>query len=124
MENSLQDNHIASSDAVGIQYKSFDLGVGVPRQNVTAKNVIEGKGSFGIHVVHGGRNRFHDNVIIDDSPSHIVDETMGDGTAGSANEWADNICPASELDSLCAGTMRSAKSQASRAQRFRKTSPR
>jgi hypothetical protein len=100
-DNSLQDNHIAASEAVGIQYQSFDLDIGVPRRNTTAKNVIAGQGSLGIHVAHGRRNRFHDNVIIDDAAAHIVDETRGDGTAGTANAWQGNICPASEPDRLC-----------------------
>ncbi len=87
---------------VGIDVNTLDPSVGVPEDNEVEGNVIEGQGFFGILVRQGENNSFDDNVIADDSPPDILDQTTGNGTSGTANFYDDNFCTTVSIpEGLC-----------------------
>ncbi len=101
-ENRISFNNLLESINVGIDVNTLDLDVGVPEDNDVESNVIEGQGFFGILVRQGQNNSFDDNVIADDSPPDIFDQTTGNGTNGTANFYDDNVCTNGSIpEALC-----------------------
>ncbi|MDH3600460.1 MAG: right-handed parallel beta-helix repeat-containing protein [Candidatus Tectomicrobia bacterium] len=109
--NVVNNNNISQAFSAGIQLESFDLAVGIPIENRFEGNVILGQGpdALGIVVLQANNNVFVNNLI--DAPAltggvstintAVVDQTVGNGTASTANTYINNQCIDSEPAGLC-----------------------
>jgi len=101
--NMVHNNDISNVFVAGIQLESFDLEVGVPTENRFADNMILGQSpdAFGIVVLQANQNTFVDNLINEPINTAVVDQTVGSGTASTANTYINNQCVDSEPAGLC-----------------------
>ncbi|MGH8222176.1 MAG: right-handed parallel beta-helix repeat-containing protein, partial [Woeseiaceae bacterium] len=106
-KNLVNNNVLLDSDDAGISLVNFDDTTlsDQPSDNLISNNQIEDSGDDGIHVFNTvgnpSDNSFVKNVIRESGDTDAVDETMGDGTAGTANDWHANRCPTDNPDGLC-----------------------
>ena len=106
-KNLINNNVLLDSGEVGISLANFD-DVTLPNQpedNLISNNQIEHSGNEGIHVfntvANPSDNSFVKNVIRDSVGFDADDDTQGDGTAGTANNWHANRCIKDDPDGLC-----------------------
>lgn len=109
--NIVNNNNISQVSSAGIQLESFDLNVGIPNENLFEGNTILGQGgdALGISVLQASNNTFRGNLI--DAPAltgaeetigtGVVDQTVGDKTASTANTYESNQCVDSVPADLC-----------------------
>jgi hypothetical protein len=105
-DNVLRQNLGVNSEEYGISLASFDPAnppLPPPTMNDVLGNVIRKSGIDGIHVFQGTDNRFIGNSIAISGDQDCDDDTVGTGTAGTANTWQDNEGATSEPDGLCNG---------------------
>lgn len=90
--NLVQNNKIKNSGYNGISFANYDLASAptTPNNNRILSNEIEGSGFDGIHVYDGAGNQLSKNRIETSGDTDAVDDTIGGGTAGTANTWTKN----------------------------------
>lgn len=102
MGNALEDNEAVDSGENGISLASFDPTDPIPpSDNTFEENEVRGSRVDGIHVFDGTDNLFQDNEVKDSGDTDCVDDTVGAGTAGTANTWEDNEGQTSSPAGLC-----------------------
>lgn len=91
-DNLVQNNKIKNSVYDGISFANYDLASAptTPNDNRILTNQIEGSGFDGIHVYDGAGNQLSKNRIETSGGTDAVDDTIGGGTAGTANTWTKN----------------------------------
>lgn len=91
-DNLVQNNKIKNSAYDGISFANYDPASAptTPSNNRILTNQIEGSGFDGIHVYDGAGNQLSKNRIETSSGTDAVDDTIGGGTAGTANTWTKN----------------------------------
>ena len=106
-KNLINNNVLLDSGEVGISLANFDE-ITLPDQpadNLISNNQIERSGDDGIHVfntvANPSDNSFVKNVIRNSVDFDADDDTQGDGTAGTANDWHANRCIKDDPDGLC-----------------------
>ena len=101
--NVVKNNKIRNSADFGVSLANYDPASAphTPNDNVVRQNNIEDSGFDGIHVWDGRANEFLGNKIKDSGDNDAVDDTVGGGTAGTANLWKNNDCTTSDPAGLC-----------------------
>jgi hypothetical protein len=101
-DNLLKQNLGLRSGEFGISLASFDPNnPAPPTMNDIFGNVIRVSGEDGIHVFDGVENQFIGNSSKISGDDDCDDDTVGPGTAGTANIWLNNDGVTSEPPGLC-----------------------
>ncbi len=101
--NVVKNNSIDNSADSGISLANYDLASApdTPNDNVVRQNEIDNSSGDGIHVWDGKDNDFLGNKTTGSGNIDAVDNTVGGGTAGTANLWKNNDCTTSDPAGLC-----------------------
>ncbi len=101
--NLIKNNKISGSSDTGISFANFDptTAANTPNNNRLLINTIDDSGVDGIHVFDGEGNLIQNNEMTNSGSTDSVDDTVGGGTAGTANTWKNNICSSSSPAGLC-----------------------
>jgi hypothetical protein len=102
LDNVLEQNLALRSRENGISFASFDPTDPVPpTMNDIVGNVVLVSGVDGIHVFDGVDNKLIGNSIAMSGDHDCDDDTVGSGTAGTANFWHHNQGTTREPPGLC-----------------------
>lgn len=101
--NLVKNNKISGSSDTGISFANFDptTAANTPNNNRIQINTIADSGVDGIHIFDGAGNYILNNKMTNSSSTDSVDDTVGGGTAGTANTWKNNKCSSSSPAGLC-----------------------
>jgi parallel beta-helix repeat protein len=105
-DNTVSSNYAHDNLLDGISFSNFDgsgTATGSPNNNLISYNKIRDNGGDGIHVYTGTDNRFYRNRVSGSgSGTNAVDDSLGGGTAGTANTWIANNCQPGMPAGICA----------------------
>ncbi len=100
--NLLEGNKAFGSGENGVSIASFDpTNPAPPSGNRIVETEIRNSGIDGIRVFDGTGNLFAGNSISGSGEHDAHDDTVGTGTAGTANTWEANDCVTSQPPGLC-----------------------
>ena len=85
------ENHVTTSFAWGMVLSGTDAFI---YDNVVEDNYLG-------TLVTGANNNLHDNDFRDNASTDCFDDTSGDGTAGTANTWTNNLGQDDNPDGIC-----------------------